>query len=364
MASSIVLVHDYLSQRGGAERVVLSMTRAFPGVPLFTSIFEPQLTFPAFSKVDVRTLCLNRVKPFRRHHQLAFPALAPAFSRLHLDAEVVICSSSGWAHGARTSGRKIVYCHNPARWLYQRADYLGEHPPVIAKLALGVATPGLVRWDRRAAISSHRYLANSSVVRRRIQIAYGVDAEVLPPPPSLDPAQLRESVPGLDSGFFLCISRLRPYKNVEAVIGAFAKLPEDQLVIVGKGPTERALRNTAPSNVRFVGTVPDTRLRWLYANCRAVVAASHEDYGLTPVEAAVFGKAAVVLRWGGFLDTVVEGETGVFFDQSTPDLITRAIREIKAAPTNPAKIVEHARRFEEWRFVDRIRAIAKEEASQ
>ena len=124
MAPSIALVHDYLTQRGGAERVALSLTRAFPGAPLHTSLYEPAATFPAFAAVDVRPLPLNRLGPLRRNHRLALPLLAPAFSRLRVDADVVICSSSGWAHGARVTGRKIVYCHTPARWLYQPGRYL------------------------------------------------------------------------------------------------------------------------------------------------------------------------------------------------------------------------------------------------
>ena len=128
---TVVLVHDYLTQRGGAERVVLSMTRAFPHAPLYTSLYDPRATFPEFGEIDVRTLPINRLPPLRRHHRAALPLLAPSFSSLRISADVVICSSSGWAHGARVEGRKIVYCHTPARWLYQSDRYLrGRSQPV------------------------------------------------------------------------------------------------------------------------------------------------------------------------------------------------------------------------------------------
>ena len=102
----------------------LSLTRAFPGAPVYTSLYDPDGTFPEFAEVDVRTLPINRLAPLRRYHRLALPLLAPSFSRLKVKADVVICSSSGWAHGARVEGRKIVYCHTPARWLYQSDRYL------------------------------------------------------------------------------------------------------------------------------------------------------------------------------------------------------------------------------------------------
>src|SRR5436189_353008 len=115
----IALVHDYLTQRGGAERVVLSLTRAFPDAPLYTSLYDPAGTFREFADVDVRPLALNAIATLRQRHRLALPLLAAAFSRLEVPADVVVCSSSGWAHGAQVEGRKVVYCHTPARWLYQ-----------------------------------------------------------------------------------------------------------------------------------------------------------------------------------------------------------------------------------------------------
>ena len=138
------LVHDYLTQRGGAERVVLSLARAFPGAPLHTSLYEPATTFPSSARVDVRPTPLNRLAPLRRDHRLALPLLAPAFSRLRIDADVVVCSSSGWAHGARVTGRKIVYCHTPARWLYQADRYLRGRGAG-ARLVAGALRAPLVR---------------------------------------------------------------------------------------------------------------------------------------------------------------------------------------------------------------------------
>jgi glycosyltransferase involved in cell wall biosynthesis len=351
---SVVLVHDYLTQRGGAERVVLSMLKAFPEAPLYTSLFEPATTFPEFGSADVRPLQLNRVPILRRNHRLALPLLAPAFSSVEVEADAVLCSSSGWAHGVRATGSKVVYCHAPARWLYQSRRYVGDGQP-IERLALALLRRPLLRWDRRSARSADAYLANSSAVRDRIRALYGIEAAVLPPPPALDPIGPNEEVARLEPGYFLCVSRLLPYKNVGAVAEAFRLLPRERLVVVGTGPEEEAIRRAAPANVRLLGAVPDEKLRWLYANSGALIAASYEDYGLTPLEANAFGRPALALEGGGYLDTVRPGVSGLFFSAPTAGEIAAAIERCSEQRWLPEAIREHAGRFSEERFIVHLR---------
>lgn len=354
-------MHDYLTQRGGAERVVLSMLKAFPTAPLYTSLYNPDTTFPAFAQADVRTPALNRVVALRRRHRMAFPLLAPTFSSLGVDADVVLCSSSGWAHAVPTDGRKIVFCHNPARWLYQGDEYLGAGPSA-ARLAVSVLGRPLRSWDRRAVETAHRYLAVSTAVRDRVRSLYGIDPEVLHPPPALGPGGPLRPVEGLEEGFFLCVSRLLRYKNVDAVIAAFNELPGLRLVVVGDGPEKQRLRAGAGANVVLLDCIDDEQLRWLYTNCAALVSASYEDFGLTPLEAAAVGRPAVVLRSGGFRDTVVEDVTGVFFDAPRPEQIATAIRGLAAAGLRAEDIVGHGERFCEQRFIARLRQVVLEES--
>ena len=354
--TTVAIVHDYLTQRGGAERVVLSMARAFPQAPIYTSLYDPGGTFPEFTDLDVRPMWLTRVSPLRHHHRLGLPILAPAFSRLRVRADVVLCSSSGWAHGTHVEGRKIIYCHTPARWLYQTDRYLGAGSR-ISRAALAVLRPGLVAWDRRAAATADRYLANSTAVARRIFDTYGIRAEILPPPHSIYPAGPQATIAWLEPGLYLCVSRLLPYKNVDVVMEAFRGL-EQRLVIVGTGPEEARLRAMAPPNVRLVGRVDDAQLRWLYANCHAVIAASYEDYGLTPLEGAAFGKPAAVLRWGGFLDTVVEGVTGVFFDALSVPAIRSALESLTRDKWEGWRLKLHASRFSQEAFAARLLQVA------
>ncbi len=352
----VALVHDYLTQRGGAERVVVSMLRAFPGAPLYTSLYAPEETFPEFASADVRVLSLNRVRSFRTDHRRALPLLSSAFNRLRVEADVVICSSSGWAHAANVDGTKIVYCHNPARWLYQSDQYLARSGQ-LRRVALATIASRLRARDQAAAATASLYVANSRVVQERIREVYGRDSILLHPPPALTPQGPHASL-DIEPGFFLCVSRLMAYKNVDVLVDAFGQLPRERLVVVGTGPDADSLMRRASSNVRFVGRVDDGRLRWLYSNSRALVAASYEDFGLTPLEAAMFGKPSVALRWGGFRETIVEGETGVFFEEPHEAAVVGAILQLGDQEWDAPAIRSHADTYSDDRFVKELRSIA------
>lgn len=364
MSTPVALAHDYLTQRGGAERVVLSMMSAFPGAPLHTAFYQPDRTFPEFAGQDIRTLPLDRIAALRHHHRRALPLLARAFSSLDVEAEVVVCSSSGWAHGVHTSGRKIVYCHAPARWLYQTDRYLRESPRH-ARAALTVLAPSLRRWDQRAARTADRYLTTSRMVHRHILDVYGIDSTVLPPPHTLDATGHQQEIPEIEPGYLLCVSRLQTYKNVDAVLGAFTlgQLRDQRLVVVGDGPDRPRLTSLANGNSLFLHGVNDNQLRWLYANSVGLVAASHEDFGLTPLEAAAFGKPAAVLRWGGYLDTVIEGSTGLFFDEPRDELVASAVERLLSRSWDPAAMRRQAERFSEETFRDKLQSVVAQEAA-
>ena len=360
----VAIAHDYLTVVGGAERVVASMVHAFPGAPVYTSLYEPERVHDELaSRIDVHTSALNRVGVLRRNHRLAVPFLGPAFDHLHVDADVVVCSTSGWAHGISASGRKIAYCHNTPRWVHQRREYAPINRPMWWAMA-GAMHPYLKRWDRKAAESCSRYLAVSTVVAKRIRDAYGIEATVLPPPTSFDPAGPQIEVRGASPGCYLNVNRLMGHKNTDAVLEAFAEMPDLQLVIVGDGPERARLTASAPRNVLMTGQVDDSQLRWLYANCTGLVSASREDFGLTPLEAASFGKPAALLRFGGFLDTMVEGETAIFFDDPDPASISPAVRSLESEVWAEGAIQDNADRFSSSRFEAQLREIVAEELAE
>jgi len=353
----VAIAHDYLTQRGGAERVVLAMARAFPDAPVHTTLYEPEQTYPEFRAVDVRTSPINRVGLLRRHHRLALPLLAPAAEATRIDADVVLASSSGWAHGFRTSGRLLVYCHTPARWLYHAEDYLGERASSsLSSAALTVLGPPLRRWDRRAARRADAYLANSRLTRDRVDTAYGIRADVLPPPHGVTTEGTREPVPEIADwpSFHLIVSRLLPYKNVDVAVDAFRSL-DQRLLVIGSGPMLESLRRTRPPNVHIATGLADAQMRWAYARASALVAPGFEDFGLTPLEAAAFGKPTIALRAGGYLDTVVEGRTGVFVEAPTAEQLRDGVRRAAATSWDPELISDHAATFAEDRFAAALR---------
>ncbi len=354
----MAIAHDYLTQRGGAERVALSLLRAFPDATLHTLLYDPDSTYPEFRSARIVTSPLDRVPAFRRDPRLALPLLAPTASRFRVDADVVVASTSGWAHGFASTGRVLAYCHNPARWIYQTDEYLGRpahrHPVGLPLLA---ARPLLRAWDQRAAARVTRYLANARVVADRIETSYGVEADVVPAPHTMHPDAERHEIPELTGrhGMHLLVSRLLPYKNVRAAIEAY-RGTDHLLVVVGRGPEERRLRELLPANVVMLSGLSDAELRWLYAAADLLLAPSYEDFGLTPLEAGAFGTPVVALRAGGYLDTVVEGRTGVFFDAPTSGGIRAAVQRATGRDWDHAAIRAHAGTFTEDRFVERLRA--------
>ena len=303
--------------------------RTFPNARLVTSCWNPATTFTEFSDYDTETLWTDRVRAFRTDPRRAFPFLGRAFAEHVIDnADIVICSSSGWAHRVTSLAPKIVYCHNPARWLYQPDDYFRGAPRWMQS-AFVAGTDGLRHSDAIAADGAAAYLVNSSTVADRVRATYGLDAAVVAPPRGLSPAGPLDPLPGVEPGYLLTISRLRGYKHTERTIEAMTLLPHERLVVVGGRP------EWANDQVTVVQNVSDAGLRWLYANAAALVAVAHEDFGLTPVEAQAFGTPSVVLRAGGYLDSTVEGSTGVFVNVATPEAIAAGVRECRERAWSP-----------------------------
>ena len=349
---SFVLAHDYLSQRGGAERVALELARILDPSEVVTSVYVPGQTFEGFASYTVSESGNYVLRALRSDPRRALPVLAGVWSNLPpVDADVLVCSSSGWAHALRAGPHtfKVVYCHNPARWLYQPDDYLMEHSRVV-RGALRTLAPRLRRWDLEAARTADLYLANSTTVAERIRRVYGIDAEVLHPPVSFDPAGPQAPVAGVGDGYFVSVGRPRGYKGMEQLVDAFAQVPGQRLVLVGVEPIPEI-----PDNVVAVGRVSEDELRWLYAHARALVSVSREDFGLTPIEANLMGTPALLLQAGGFLDSTDPGVSGMFIPTASSAAIARAVRDFPRA-WDAAGVRRHAKRFSPKAFETRLRA--------
>jgi glycosyltransferase involved in cell wall biosynthesis len=346
----VAVVHDYLTQMGGAERVALSMLETFPGARLITGMYEPRGTFSEFGQYQVETLWPSSIAAFRDDPRRALPVLARAFGRYVVDdVDVVICSSSGWSHGVRSAAPKLAYCYTPARWLYRTDDYLiGSSLSV--RTALRVLSPRLRTWDQRVAGTVTQYLAISSSIQERIAEAYDRDSDVVFPPVQ---APGRESIrpdnQAIESKYFLTVARPRGYKNLELIADAAQQLGV-QLVAVGK-----SLGMSNSARTVWTGLVTDEELRWLYENCIALVSAASEDFGLTPLEANFCGRPAIAPKAGGFLDTINEGVNGVFFERGNTRSLAEAMRSVMERQWPKDALESHAEGFGVFKFSTSLR---------
>jgi glycosyltransferase involved in cell wall biosynthesis len=356
---AVALAHDYLTQRGGAERALLALARAFPDASLHTTVYERSTTYDDFASRDVRTTPLQRIGPLRRNPRLALPLLAPVVARHHVDAAVTICQTTGWAHGLPVSGAKIVYAHNTPRWLYQRAEYLANLPRWYGWGLAPLATP-LRRWDRRAAADADVVIAGSGVARARIRAHWGRDAEVVYPPPGLSADGPQAPVAGIEPGFLLSVARLLPYKRVDVILDAVSGLDHARLVVVGEGPDAARLAARAPGGTRFLPSVDDDQLRWLYANASALVTAAQEDFGLTPLEAMGFGTPVVAVAAGGFLETIEHEVSGLHFDAPNAHSLRSALRRAETHDWDRDALRARAEEFSERSFAARFQALVAE----
>lgn len=349
--TDVVLAHDFLTQRGGAERVFLTMAQAWPESPIVTAVYDPASTYPEFADHEVRTSPLQRV-PLLRHHFRAGLAVYPwAFRKLGpVDADVVVSSSTSFAHGIRSAGCHIGYVHSPPRWLWDTEGY----SPRAARSRL--ARP-LFAWlrlrDHEAASQPHLVVANSAYTAAKMHDVYGRWPEVLHPP-------VRPRPSAADVGdYFLVVSRLLAYKRIDTAIAAAGHLGA-RLVVVGTGPDGPRLRELAGPGVEFRHNLSDADLDHLYARCLALVMPGREDLGLVPLEANAAGRPAVCWARGGALETVVPGETGFLVDDPAPVSLAEAMAAARDSRWDAARLQAHAARWSESAFVARLRRLVED----
>ena len=344
---NVALVHDYLNQRGGAERVLLELAWMWRHAPIYTSIYRPDSTFPEFARFDIHTSPLDRL-PVDKGFRSLLPLYPYAFRNFgRIDADLVISSSSGFAHHARVTPRAVhvVYCYTPARWLYSD-QYLG--PRSRRELAVRPALRSMRRADRAAALRADLYIAISLHVQRRIREAYGIEAPVVPPP-----VDVHRFTPRPRGERLLVVSRLIAYRRVDAIVRA-ATSAGIGLDVVGTGPELQRLQALGGPTVEFHGAIPDDDVTELMESARACCVGGVEDFGIVAVEAQAAGKPVIAFGAGGALETIEEGFSGVYFTDYDTDTVLDAIRRCDALDTPPELIAMRARRFSQAAFRVRL----------
>jgi glycosyltransferase involved in cell wall biosynthesis len=355
----VAIVHDYLNQAGGAERVVVALHRLFPEAPIFTTIVDRDVLWPPLQDADIRPSWMQHLPGVLHHHRPFLPLYPRAIESLRLEGyDLVISSSSAFAKGALTAPRAyhVCYCHNAMRFVWEYDRYVSrERFGAIARALLPPIIEWLRAWDLQSARRPNLLVANSSVVAERIRRYYGRSSALVFPPVEVGRYQPAE----VDEPYYLVVSRLVAYKRVDLAVEAFSRSGQP-LVVIGDGPERRALQQAAGPNVRFLGRVPDAELAHYYARCRGVVVPGEEDFGIVPLEANAAGRPVVAFGAGGALDTVVERRSGVLFREPTPEALLAAVEACDAAAWDKAVLRQHAESFSEAQFRTRFLGVLRD----
>lgn len=363
---SIAVVHDWLDTWAGGENVLAELMELFPQAPVFTLVdFFPDALRARLGARDIRPSFLQRLPFARKSFRRYLPLFPRAIESLDVSAfDLIVSSSHAVAKGVRTQARQlhVCYCYSPMRYAWDlREQYLaqvGLHGGLRGYLADRLLDR-LAAWDVRASSRVNAFVAISKHIARRIKRCYGRESTVIYPPVSL-PIALRETARSPD--LYVTVSRLVPYKRIDAIAAAFRALPGRELVIVGDGPERARVEAVAGPNVRLAGQLADEERDALLSRAQAFLFAADEDFGIAPIEAQAHGTPVIAYAKGGLTETIAgldsEKPTGVFFDAQTPEAIAEAVRtfERHRSRIQADACRENAQRFSAPRFRDEFSA--------
>jgi glycosyltransferase involved in cell wall biosynthesis len=356
-ARRVALVHDFLLDVRGAERVFMALCDLFPEADLFTAVYDEHGTEGRFSHRSVQASFLQRLRPTAASFRALLPLYPYAIEAIDLRGyDLVLSSSSAWAHGVIPSDDAVhvCYCHNPFRYAWNaREETLSARGP-LGRAALGMVFQRWRQWDWIAAQRVDSYVANSETTRRRIHRYFNRDAHVVYPP-----VETGRFTPGPVGDFYVVLSELMPHKRIDLAVRAFSRLGLP-LVVIGNGPHARMLRRVAGPTVRFEGRVSDARAAQLLAQARALVVTATEEFGIAAVEAQAAGRPVIALAEGGVRETVRDGETGTFYEEPTVEALMDAVSRFDPMAIDPATCVENAVRFDVARFQHGMQRVVDE----
>lgn len=351
----IALVHDYLIQDGGAERVLQAFQDVWPDAPTYVLLYDPKRFGTTMGDRDVRTSFLQKVPFSRTRYKYLMPLMPAATESYDLSGfDVVLSSTSAFAKGVitRPETTHVCYCHTPTRYLWSDAhSYVNEMAlPFPVRAAMPGVLSAIRTWDRLAADRVDRFIANSATVQDRIRKYYHRNSDVIHPP-----VETKRFTPSRTiDGYYVAGGRLVAYKRFDVIVRAFNKLGIP-LKIFGEGPEFRELRRMAKPNVEFLGRVSERDKADLYARAIAYLHPQEEDFGITPVEAMASGRPVIAYGKGGATETVVDGVTGSFIREQSWEELANEIIRFKPEDYDPVTIRRHAENFDVERFKKSIK---------
>jgi len=354
----IALVHDSLLKVGGAEKTLKALSEIFPESPIYTSLYDKEALQGFFSYDRIKTSFLQKkLSFFKKRYKYLLPLLPTAFEEFDFsEFDVVISSSSSFAKGIIVPSKTIHinYCHTPTRFLWDSYhSYLKEQNlNFITRFFTKKLLHKTRIWDRAAADRVDYFISNSKNVSRRISKYYQRKSTVIYPPVNTQDITYREN----HADFFLIVSRLEKYKQIEIAIKAFNQIPQRRLIIIGEGNQKRYLEKIAGPNIQFLGYKNDTVVKEYYQNCRIFIAtAIDEDFGITPVEAMAAGKPVLALSQGGYRETIIHKKTGILYKENSPKSLLEGLVQILETDFNTKYIRDHSTRFSTDTFKNNIK---------
>ncbi len=350
----IAVVHDYFTQMGGAEKVAEELYGMMPNADLFATVALPGKMPPSLRDVPVHTSWMQKLPKMSSLYRIYFPFYPMAVRSLNLEPyDLIVSSSSGYVKGVRThpDAIHVCYCHTPMRWVWSYDSYssresFGKGLRAVLPAMIG----GLRMWDEGAARQPDHFIANSRTVAERIWRVYNRAAEVIEPPIDIH----RFSVSSKQEDYYIILARLVPYKRIDLAVSAFTKMGK-RLIVLGGGPAMDNLKTLAGPTIEFLGRVSDDVVERYVSECRALVFPGEEDFGMAPLEVAAAGRPTIAYKAGGAAETVIDGETGVFFTEQTVASLVDAVQRFERQQTwNPAAIRKYAEGFSTEVFQQRI----------
>ena len=361
----VALIHDHLVQDGGAEKVLSVMQEMFPHAPTFTLIYDKKRVNPVFLGQDIRTSFLQSMPWGVKKYQWYLPLMPAATESYDLsEFDIVLSSSSAFAKGVITLPKTvhISYCHSPTRYLWTDThSYVKElHYPNVVKKLLPPILSRLRVWDRLAADRVDYFIANSHTVEDRIQKYYNRNSKVIYPP-----VNLQDFTPKAKPGgsYYLAGGRLVPYKRFDLIVKAFNRLGIP-LKIFGAGPEFERLKEMARDHIELLGYVTDEERSKLYRGAKAFINPQVEDFGITPIESMASGTPVIAFAEGGALETVINGDTGVLFDEQRWEEISDIVIRFKENDFDPKKLNQHAQKFGTNVFKQRLMSFVNEKQEE
>ncbi len=350
---NVALAHHWLVGMRGGEKVLEQIAQLFPSAPIYTLVVDPERLSPALRRHPLHTSPLQRLPGAARHYKKLLPLFPAAIGALRVrePVDLVISSDASVIKGLAVPehARHVCYCHSPPRYLWDlQEDYRksSEVGGAVGRFVFNRVTPYVREFDRRAAARVTHFIANSSFVRERIRHYYGVDAEIIFPPVALDAFPMAAAPP---EDFHLVVSQLVPYKRIDVAVAAFTQLGR-RLVVIGEGSERARLEAMAGPTVTFLGAQPGEVLQDHMRRCRAFVFPGVEDFGITPLEAMASGRPVIAYRAGGVRETVLDGTTGLFFDEQTPESLIGTLERADRMSFDPAACRAQAELFGPERF--------------